>query len=138
MKRVTGIGGIFFKCKDPEKLKSWYEKHLDFKTDDYGGAFEWRQKSDPEKSGYTAWSPMKEDTKYFEPSEKQFMVNYRVENLEKLLDVLKEEGVQIIGEIETFDYGKFAHIIDIEGNKIELWEPIDTAFDDYYKGNTIH
>lgn len=138
MKRVTGLGGVFFKCKDPKKMKSWYEKHLGFKTDDYGGAFEWRQKLDPEKSGYTAWSPMKEDTNYFDPSEKQFMINYRVENLEKLLEVLKEEDVQIIGEIETYDYGKFAHIIDIEGNKIELWEPTDSAFDDHYKGNTIH
>lgn len=138
MKRVTGLGGVFFKCKDPQKMKSWYEKHLGFKTDDYGGAFEWRQKLSPEKSGYTAWSPMAEDTNYFDPSEKQFMINYRVENLEKLLEVLKKEGVQIVSEIETYDYGKFAHIIDLEGNKIELWEPIDSAFDDHYKGNTIH
>ena len=138
MKRVTGLGGIFFKCKDPSKMKSWYEKHLGFKTDEYGGAFEWRQKTDPAKSGYTAWSPMKEDTEYFNPSDKQFMINYRVEDLEKLLEVLKAEGVQILGEIETYDYGKFAHILDLEGNKIELWEPVDTAFDEHYKGNTIH
>ena len=137
MKRVTGLGGIFFKCKDPNKMKSWYEKHLGFKTDQYGGAFEWRQTAHPEKSGYTAWSPMKDDTKYFEPSDKQFMFNYRVEDLEKLLEVLKTEGIQIVGEIETYEYGKFAHILDLEGNKIELWEPIDSAFDDHYKGNTI-
>lgn len=137
MKRVTGIGGIFFRCKDPKEMKSWYEKHLGFKTDEYGGAFEWRQAENPKKSGYTAWSPMKEDTKYFDPSEKQFMINYRVENLEHLLEVLKTEGVQIVGGIESFDYGKFAHILDPEGNKIELWEPNDTVFDDHYKGNTM-
>src|SRR5690606_17164644 len=134
MKRVTGHGGIFFKCKDPQTLKSWYEKHLGFKTDQYGGTFEWRQAADPKKSGYTAWSPMQENTDYFDPSEKQFMINYRVENLEHLLVVLEKEGVHVIGKIETYEYGKFAHILDPEGNKIELWEPIDESFDNYYKG----
>ena len=90
MKRVTGIGGVFFKCKDPKSMKSWYEKHLGFKMDNYGSAFEWRQKLNPEKSGYTAWSPMKEDTDYFDPSEKQFMINYRVEKPRKIARSFKK------------------------------------------------
>lgn len=137
MKRVTGLGGIFFKCKDPEQMKSWYKNHLGFVTDDHGAVFQWRQSEDSEKSGYTAWSPFSQKSKYFEPSSKDFMFNYRVENLEKLLELLKAEGVQVVGEIQNFDYGKFAHIMDPEGNKIELWEPVDTVFDDYYKGNTM-
>ena len=137
MKRVTGLGGIFFKCKDPEQMKSWYRDHLGFVTDDHGGVFEWRQAEDADKRGYTAWSPISQKTKYYEPSTKDFMFNYRVENLEKLLELLKAEGVQIVGEIETYDYGKFAHIMDPEGNKIELWEPKDKVFDEYYKKKTI-
>jgi len=132
-KRVTGIGGVFFKCKDPESLRTWYKKHLGVKSDQYGGVFMWRKNDEPEHRAYTSWSPFPEKTDYFQPSEKAFMINYRVEDLEKLLKVLKEEGVQIVGEIQTFDYGKFAHIIDLEGNKVELWEPIDSSFDSYYK-----
>lgn len=132
-KRVTGIGGVFFKCKDPESLRTWYQKHLGVKSDKYGGVFMWRKNDDPEHRAYTSWSPFPEKTDYFEPSEKAFMINYRVEDLEKLLKVLAEEGVQIVGEMQTFDYGKFAHIIDLEGNKVELWEPIDKTFDGYYK-----
>lgn len=127
MKRVTGIGGIFFKTKDPEKLKEWYKKHLGIKADKYGATFDWR-KPDGTK-GYTAWSTFKEDTTYFQPSEKELMINYRVEDLEALLKVLKEEGVTVIGEMEVFEYGKFGWILDPEGNKIELWEPVDGEFD---------
>ena len=125
MKRVTGIGGIFFKCKDPEKIKQWYATHLGFKTDPYGVKFEWRQEADSAKKGYTIWSPFSDKTKYFEPSSKDFMINYRVENLESLVEELKKEGVTVLDNIETYDYGKFVHILDIEGNKIELWEAID-------------
>ncbi len=132
-KRVTGIGGVFFKCKDPESLRNWYQQHLGVKSDQYGGVFMWRKNDEPTHRGYTSWSPFPEKTDYFQPSEKAFMINYRVEDLENLLKVLKDEGVQIVGEIQTFDYGKFAHIIDLEGNKVELWEPIDPAFDAYYK-----
>ena len=132
-KRVTGIGGVFFKCKDPESLRTWYQKHLGVKSDQYGGVFMWRKNDEPDHRGYTSWSPFPEKTDYFQPSEKEFMINYRVEDLENLLKVLKDEGVQIVGEIQTFDYGKFAHIIDLEGNKVELWEPIDSSFDSYYK-----
>jgi len=125
MKKVTGIGGIFFKCKDPNKVKEWYKTHLGLETDQYGANFEWRQAADPTKKGSTQWSPFAETTKYFEPSTKDFMINYRVENLEALAEQLKNDGVTIVDNIETFDYGKFVHIIDVEGNKVELWEPID-------------
>lgn len=122
MKRVTGIGGIFFKCKDPEKIKDWYKTHLGFDMDAYGAKFEWRQEADSAK-GYTLWSPFSDKTTYFEPSAKDFMINYRVENLEALVGELTKEGVTVLDKIETYDYGKFVHILDIEGNKIELWEP---------------
>lgn len=123
MKRVTGIGGIFFKCQDPEKVKDWYKTHLGFNTDAYGATFEWREEADAEKKGSTIWSPFAEKSKYFEPSTKDFMFNYRVENLEALVEELKKEGVTILDEIATYEYGKFVHILDLEGNKIELWEP---------------
>ena len=124
MKKVTGIGGIFFKCKDPGKVREWYKTHLGMETDQYGANFEWRQADDPSKKGSTQWSPFAETTKYFEPSTRDFMINYRVENLEALVEQLKNEGVTIADNIETFDYGKFVHIIDVEGNKVELWEPV--------------
>lgn len=125
-KRVTGIGGIFFKTKDPKASKEWYDKHLGLNTDDYGCTFWWKDKDGKDCS--TQWSPFKDDSKYFEPSKKDFMFNYRVENLEELLETLKQEGVTIIGEMETYSYGKFGWILDNDGNKIELWEPIDQAF----------
>lgn len=125
-KRVTGIGGLFFKSKDPKASKDWYKKHLGFNTDDYGSTFWWKDKTGQNCS--TQWSPFKDDTKHFEPSEKEFMFNYRVENLEKLLIVLKEEGVTIVGKMEVYDYGKFGWILDNDGNKIELWEPVDEVF----------
>lgn len=137
MKRVTGIGGIFFKSENPEKLKEWYNKHLGLQTDAYGTNFVWRQGENPNKKGHTQWSPFKADTKYFNPSEKSFMINYRVENLEKLVAILKEEGVTVLDKIETFEYGKFVHILDAEGNKIELWEPIDEEYDKIVGGRTF-
>ncbi len=123
MKKVTGIGGIFFKCKNPQKVKEWYQTHLGFDTDQWGTNFEWRQADDSTQKGFTQWSPFEENTKYFEPSEKEFMINYCVENIETLVDQLVKEGVTIIDDIESFEYGKFVHIMDVEGNKIELWEP---------------
>ena len=125
MKKVTGIGGIFFKCNDPDKMKEWYKTHLGLDTNEYGATFEWKEASDSTKNGSTQWSPFPETTNYFEPSAKDFMVNYRVADLEALVEELKKEGVTIVDEIETYDYGKFVHIIDMEGNKIQLWEPKD-------------
>lgn len=133
MKRVTGIGGIFFKCKDPKKMNEWYKTHLGLTTSQYGAVFEWKQAEDSSKKGFTQWSPFSETTKYFEPSTKEFMINYRVENLEALLEELQKEGVTIVGKLETYDYGKFAHIVDIEGNKIELWEPNDIRYEEMGK-----
>ena len=136
MKRVTGIGGIFFKCKDPNKVKEWYKKHLGLNTDQYGTNFEWRQGTDSSKKGFTQWSPFSETTKYFQPSEKEFMINYRVENLEALVEELKKEGVIIVDKIEAVEYGKFVHILDVEANKIELWEPNDIEYDKIVGGRT--
>lgn len=129
MKRVTGIGGIFFKCKDPNKVKEWYRIHLGLNTNQYGTTFEWRHAADSSKKGFTQWSPFAEKTKYFEPSTREFMINYRVDNLAALIEELKKEGVTLVDTMETYDYGKFIHILDVEGNKIELWEPNDIEYD---------
>ena len=126
MKRVTGIGGVFFKCKDREAQKNWYTNHLGFDIQSWGGtSFWWRDVENAEKKCATVWSMFGDDSKYYEPSKKDFMFNYRVENLEELLKLLKEEGVEQVGEVETLEYGKFAWIMDPEGNKIELWEAVD-------------
>ncbi len=128
-KKVTGIGGIFFKCKDPVKLKEWYSSYLGFNINPYGAVFEWRQGADSSQKGFSQWSPFKETTTYFAPSNKEFMINYRVGDLDKLLADLKMRGVTITDTIETYDYGKFVHIMDPEGNKIELWEPVDKVYE---------
>lgn len=132
MKRVTGIGGIFFKSNDPKSTKEWYAKHLGFNTDEWGAAFITKKVEDPSKNAYLKWSPFSSQTNYFEPSQKEFMINYRVENIEKLVTLLKDEGVTICDEITSYDYGKFVHIMDEDGNKIELWEPVDEVFDNFY------
>lgn len=123
---VSGLGGFFFKTQDPDFIKTWYKEHLGMDTDQYGWTFWWKDKEGNDCS--TQWSPFKEDTTYFAPSEKQFMMNLRVKDLHKLLAQLKNEGVTIVGEVEEFSYGKFGWILDPEGNKLELWEPNDSAF----------
>jgi predicted enzyme related to lactoylglutathione lyase len=126
MKKVTGIGGIFFKCKDPKKMTEWYKNNLGLNTNPYGGAtFEWYEGADSTKKGQTQWQPFPETTKYFQPSTKDYMINYRVENLVALAGELKKNGVTIVDTIVTVDYGKFLHILDVEGNKVQLWEPTD-------------
>jgi len=125
MKKVTGIGGIFFKCKDPNKVKEWYKTHLGLDAGPYGASFEWLQADDPTKKGLTQWNVNTETAKLYEPSTKDFMINYRVADLESLVEELKKENVTILDKIETYDYGKFVHIMDLEGNKIELWEPTE-------------
>lgn len=136
MKRVKGIGGIFFKCKDPQKVKDWYKNHLGLDTDQYGTNFEWRHSDEPNKKGFTQWSPFSDTTKYFEPSDADMMINYIVEDIENLVKALKEEGVQVVDEIEEYEYGKFVHIMDPEGNKIELWEPVDKEYEKIVDGKT--
>ncbi|MFV5690932.1 VOC family protein [Flavobacterium sp. LT1R49] len=120
------MGGFFFKSKNPKELVDWYGKYLGLKTDDYGSTFWWKDKDGNDCS--TQWSPFADDTTYFAPSEKQFMQNFRVNDLEKLLKKLSEEGVTIVGDMESYEYGKFGWILDVEGNKIELWEPMDKVF----------
>lgn len=128
--KITGIGGIFFKSDDPEKSKDWYRKNLGLESDQYGHAFQWRKKESPDDFGYTQWSVFKSSTDYFDPSKQDFMVNYRVDNLEALLERLKANGIEQVGEMQSFEYGKFAWILDSDGYKIELWEPIDQVFTD--------
>jgi len=129
MKKVTGIGGIFFKCKDTKKMNEWYSTNLGINTSKYGSVFEWYQGADSTKKGFSQWSPFNEKTKYFEPSTKDFMINYRVDNLVDLVAELKKSNVNILDTIETYSYGKFVHILDIEGNKLELWEPNDKEYE---------
>ncbi len=123
---VSGLGGFFFKTKDPDAIKIWYKKYLGMNTDQYGWTFWWKDKEGNDCS--TQWSPFKEDTTYFAPSEKPFMMNLRVKNLHKLLARLEREGIPVVGDVEEHSYGKFGWIIDPDGNKIELWEPNDSAF----------
>jgi len=127
--RVTGIGGIFFKCKDPKAVREWYQTHLGLNTNPYGAVFEWYQGADSTKKGFSQWSPFKETTTYFEPSTTDFMINYRVDNMDVLVSKLKNNGVTVLDTVATYDYGKFVHILDVEGNKIELWEPNDVIYE---------
>ena len=124
--RVTGIGGVFFKSKNPKELVAWYGKHLGLKTDQYGSTFWWKDAQGNDCC--TQWSPFPEDTDYFDPAAKQFMQNFQVADLDKLLAQLKAENITIVGEPQSYEYGKFAWILDLEGNKIELWEPVDRTF----------
>ncbi len=125
--KVTGIGGIFFKSKDPKTVREWYGKNLGLAIDDYGSPFEFRNANRPDEINYLRWSPFDQNTDYFSPSGKDFMINYRVQNIEGLVRKLKENGVTIIDEVTEYEYGKFVHIMDPEGNKIELWEPVDSV-----------
>ena len=133
MKKVTGIGGIFFKCKDPVATRNWYRDHLGLVTNEYGSLFESRNSENPEKKSYLQWSTFSQGSTYMQPSQKDFMINYRVHDLEALKVELEKSGVEIVDDIESFEYGKFLHIMDPEGNKIELWEPVDQVFEDEYK-----
>jgi predicted enzyme related to lactoylglutathione lyase len=125
MKRVTGIGGVFFKAKDPKQLRAWYEKHLGLQFDSYGSvAFTCPEDEKERSKAQTVWSLFPSDTKYFDPSSAPFMINYRVENLSELLEQLKSEGVEVTEPMQEFDYGRFGWVMDPEGNRIELWEPV--------------
>ena len=124
MKRVTGIGGIFFKAKDPKALGAWYRQHLGIDVQPWGGAaFDWKGPDNPDGVGTTAWSLFAQTSDHFAPSAAPFMINYRVADLHALLATLRTEGVQIEGEVQESEYGRFGWIVDPEGNKVELWEP---------------
>jgi len=125
--KVTGIGGIFFFSENPEKTREWYAENLGLEVNQWGSSFEFRNANRPDEINYLQWSPFKKGSEYFSPSKKEFMVNYRVQNLEGLLNKLINNGVTILDSVETYDYGKFVHIMDAEGNKIELWEPVDSV-----------
>lgn len=126
--KVTGIGGIFFFSDNPQKTKKWYAENLGLEVNEWGSSFEFRNANRPEEINYLEWSPFKKGSSYFAPSKKEFMINYRVQHIEKLVSRLKANGVTIVDEIETVEYGKFIHIMDADGNKLELWEPIDSVF----------
>lgn len=121
--KVLGVGGIFFKCKNPDKINEWYSNNFGFQTDDYGTMFESKSVEEPDRNLFLQWAPFPKDTKHFSPSEKEFMINYIVDDIEAVVKTLKENGVTILDDIEEYDYGKFVHIMDPEHNKIELWEP---------------
>jgi predicted enzyme related to lactoylglutathione lyase len=125
---ITGIGGVFFRCKDDENVKAWYRENLGMQLESWGKFFAWRDYDDPKKPGSTTWSPFKNETDYFGNSEQKYMINYRVTDLEALLAELKEKGIEVVKKMETMDYGKFAWIEDCEGVRMELWEPRDEAF----------
>lgn len=125
MRRVTGIGGVFFKAKDPQALAEWYRLHLGLDVQEWGGAvFRWAD-DNAAGAGTTVWSPFKDDTSYFAPSTASFMINYRVADLHALLAALRAEGCQVEEKVEESEYGKFGWVVDPEGNKLELWQPPD-------------
>lgn len=121
--KVTGVGGIFFFCENPKETRDWYNKNLGLDTTDYGCNFESRDLHKPEQVDTLCWSPFKKGSDYFAPSKKEFMINYRVQHMEALVKDLKAKGVTVLDDIADSEYGKFVHILDPEGNKIELWEP---------------
>lgn len=121
--KVTGIGGIFFFSDNPKEAKEWYAKNLGLEVNEWGSTFESRNLDRPDEINQLQWTPFKKGSDYFAPSKKEFMINYRVQNMEGLVKKLRENGVTIVDEIQTYEYGKFIHIMDAEGNKIELWEP---------------
>lgn len=129
MERVTGIGGIFFKVKNPEKLRTWYSEHLGIEIAEYGGsAFLWVEDDAPGQ-GMTIWSIFPDESNYFDPSPSSFMINYRVRDLDAMLSQLRGAGVQTIGDVEESEYGRFAWVLDPEGNKLELWQPPEKSAD---------
>ena len=123
--KVTGVGGIFFYSENLEETQKWYSENLGIEMNDWGSSsFDSRDLNNPEQINSLQWKPFKKGDKYFSPSKKEFMINYQVQNIEGLVKKLKENGVTLLDSIATYDYGKFVHILDKEGNKIELWEPI--------------
>ena len=133
MGKVTGIGGVFIKAKDPEKLYSWYGKYLGIQKGEFGAVFHWRELDRDKPVGKTTWALFPQNTKYFGAADNTFMVNYRVDNLDAILKNLEADGIQIQGRQDA-DYGRFAWVIDPEGHRIELWEPLQDAADGGSKG----
>jgi len=120
MARVVGVGGIFFKARDPQALSAWYARHLGLNIEEFGGTMFHDDSAQP---GYLVWTPFKDDTKYFEPSSKPFMINFRVDDLDALLAALRGAGVQVDPRVDESEFGRFGWIMDPEGNRVELWQP---------------
>jgi len=124
MKRVTGIGGIFFKAKDPAALRAWYKTHLGIDVQDWGGAaFRWSDADGKPTTGTTIWNVAAAGGDYYAPSKSTFMINYRVDDLHALIAALRAEGCNVMEKVEESEYGKFGWVMDPEDNKVELWEP---------------
>ncbi len=134
--RARAIGGVFFRSANPEETRNWYARHLGLAIDAYGTNFAWRHKDEPDKAGYSQWSPFEADTDYFGDREQQFMINYRVENLDLLLEQFRKDGVEIVGDMQVEAFGRFVHIIDNDGRRVELWEPIDAEYEKILNGVT--
>jgi predicted enzyme related to lactoylglutathione lyase len=128
---VTGIGGVFFKAADPAKLRGWYREHLGIDGGEHGIAFFWREEQDAKQFGRTVWSVFPKETNYFGAAEQDFMVNYRVRDLDRLLVKLRAEGVRQVGPVEEYWYGRFAWVIDGEGNRVELWQPVNQSREEF-------
>ncbi len=126
--KVTGIGGIFFKSKNPSIISQWYGDNLGLAIDGHGSPFEFRNANEPDEINYLRWSPFEGGSDYFDPTGKEYMINYRVQNIEGLVEKLKKSGVTMVNEITAYEYGKFVHFVDPEGTKVELWEPVDSFF----------
>lgn len=131
--RVTGLGGLFFKSNDPEALKRWYRDRLGIEFDRHGSVFVWKDVEAPHEEHITVWGPFTRDTTYFVPSTREFMINYRVDDLEGILEQLRKEGVTVVGAVEEYEYGKFGWILDPDGTKIELWEPVDRPLLEHWR-----
>ena len=124
MRRVSGIGGIFFKAKDPARLREWYRIHLGIEIQEWGGAaFEWQGAANPSGGGTTVWNVFEESSSYFAPSHAAFMINYRVQDLHAVLAALRNEGCQVDDKVDESEFGKFGWVMDPEGNRVELWQP---------------
>lgn len=126
--KVTGVGGVFLKSENPEKTREWYKKHLGLASNNQGGSFVWRKFDDSEEYGFTVWHSFARDDDYFNPSDQEFMINYRVNNLDALVTKLESAGVKLVGDVEEYPFGKFAWIMDSDGQKVELWEPYDAEY----------
>jgi predicted enzyme related to lactoylglutathione lyase len=135
--KILGVGGIFFRCKNEAETKNWYTEHFSLKTDQYGASFAFRKVSD-QSLAILQWSPFPQSTAYFGDSGQEFMVNYRVENMDDLVQDLKAKGMKFTDEIVTYEYGKFVHMIDCDGRMVELWEPIDAIFTDNVEIDTFN
>lgn len=134
--RILGVGGVFVKTQNAKGLRTWYNEQLGIQTNDYGALFEFRNANKPDQKDYLQWGTFPDNTDYFAPSEKEFMLNFRVDDLHAYLEKLAAQGITPIGEIQEYDYGKFAHIVDPEGTKIELWEPVEPAWTETAAGDT--